>query len=274
MNKVSLLSLLIGLFLLTTASSAHQPRIVSEELTQIENPEVSQAFYAELKGKPGYYQIESEEPFKLYVGILVPDLEGIDKDISVEISREDLHIEETRVHKQEEEEVPILLNGLEYEWIRLYEPFAGDWYWEGPELRSNSPDEELPDGVKVDEGTYTLKVFSPDNEGKYVLVVGEREEFPLKEMVQTLFVLPKLKAQFFERSDWTAYIIGCIAGVVPWIVIAIYFGGSIIAAKGGMPNFVIGIFISLAVFFNLFAVNMLLQYNMKRLIYFRLSVEV
>jgi len=111
----------------------------------------------------------------LYVGILVPDLEGIDKDVSVEISREDLHIEETPVQEQEEEEVPILLNGLEYEWTRLYEPFAGDWYWEGPEFRGNPPEEELPQGVKVDEGTYTLKVFSPDNEGKYVLVVGERE---------------------------------------------------------------------------------------------------
>ena len=75
MSKVSLPSLLLGFFLLATVScSSHQPRIVSEEMTQIENPEVSQAFYAELKGKSDYYQIESEEPFKLYVGILVPDL--------------------------------------------------------------------------------------------------------------------------------------------------------------------------------------------------------
>lgn len=231
MNKVFLLSLIIGIFLLTTVSYAHQPRIVSEEMTQIENPEVSQAFYAELKGKPGYYQVESEEPFKLYVGILVPDLEGIEKDISVEISREYLRIEETPVHKQEEEEVPILLNGLQYEWTRWYEPFGGDWYWEGPELRSNPPEEELPEGVEVDEGTYTLKVFSPDNEGKYVLVVGEREEFPLKEMVHTLFVLPKLKAEFFERSPWTAYFnlvglflaisIGILIGIIVAVVVLV-----------------------------------------------------
>jgi len=231
MNKVSLLILLMGIFLLTTASSAHQPRIVSEEMTQIENPEVSQAFYAELKGKPDYYQIESEEPFKLYVGILVPDLEGIDKDISVEVTREDLHIEETPVQEHEEEEVPILLNGLQYEWTRWYEPFGGDWYWEGPELRGNPPEEELPQGIHVDEGTYTIKVFSPDNEGKYALVVGEREEFPLKEMVQTLFVLPKLKTEFFERSPWTAYFnlvglflaisIGILIGIIVAVVILV-----------------------------------------------------
>jgi hypothetical protein len=40
-----------------------------------------------------------------------------------------------------------------------------------------------------------------------------------------------------------------------------HFGGSLIAAKGGVPNFVIGIYVSIAVFFNLFAVNMYLQYR-------------
>ena len=232
MSKVSLPSLLLGFFLLATVScSSHQPRIVSEEMTQIENPEVSQAFYAGLKGKPDYYQIESEEPFKLYVGILVPDLEGIDKDVSVEITREDLQIGEKLVQGHENEEALIILSGLEYEWTRLYEPFGGDWYWEGPELRGNSPEEELPEGVEVDEGTYTIKVFSPDNEGKYALVVGEKEEFPLKEMVRTLFVLPKLKAEFFERSPWTAYFnlvgvflaisIGILIGIIVAVVVLV-----------------------------------------------------
>jgi len=103
MNKVFLLSIFTGIFLSATASFAHQPRIVSEEMTQIENPEVSQAFYTELKGEPDYYQIESEEPFKLYVEILVPDLEGIDKDVSVEISGKDLQIGEKLVQEHEEE---------------------------------------------------------------------------------------------------------------------------------------------------------------------------
>ena len=231
MNKIVLLSLVVGFSLLTSISFAHQPRIVSEGITQIENPEVSQAFYAELKGKPEYYQIKSKEPFKLYVGVLVPDLEGIDKDVSVEITREDLHSEEMPAQKPEEEEAPIILSGLEYEWTRLYEPFGGDWYWEGPELRGNSSEEELPEGVEVDEGTYTIKVFSPDNEGKYALVVGEKEEFPLKEMVRTLFVLPKLKAEFFERSPWTAYFnlvgvflaisIGILIGIIVAVVVLV-----------------------------------------------------
>jgi len=232
MSKVSLPSLLLGFFLLATVScSPHQPRIVSEEMTQIDNPEVSQAFYAELKGKPDYYQIKSEKSFKLYVGILVPDLEGIDKDISVEVRREDRETEEMPAQKAEEEEALIILNGLEYEWNRLYEPFGGDWYWEGPEFRDNSSEKKLPEGIEVDKGTYTIKVFSPDNEGKYALVVGEREEFPLQEMVQTLFTLPKLKAEFFERSPWTAYFnlvgvflaisIGILVGIIVAVVVLV-----------------------------------------------------
>jgi hypothetical protein len=67
--------------------------------------------------------------------------------------------------------------------------------------------------------------------------------------------------QTTEKTDWTAYIIGCIAGAAPWIVIGLYFGGAIVAAAGEMPDFVIGIYFSLLVFFNLFAINMVLQYK-------------
>jgi len=233
MNKVFLLSIFMGIFLLVTTSSAHQPRIVSEEVTHIENPEVSQAFYTELKGEPDYYQIKSEEPFKLYVGILVPDLEGIDKDVSVDIRRKDLHIGEKLAKEYEEVEPLVILSGLEYEWTRWYEPFGGDWYWEGPELRSNPPEEELPEGVEVDEGIYTIKVFSPDNEGKYALAVGEREEFPLNEIVQTLFVLPRLKAEFFERSPWTAYfnLVGVFLAISIGILIGIIVAVLVLVKK-------------------------------------------
>ena len=205
MKKVVLLAVPIFLLVLVSAALAHQPRIVSGELTQIENPEVSQAFYGELKGKPDYYQIKSGDPFSLYVGVLVPELEGIGKDVSVEIRKEHEHDEEEPEPEHEKNETLFLLDGLEHEWTYYYEEFGGDSYYKGPELRSNPDEEALPRGVDVDEGTYTIKVFSPDNEGKYVLVVGEREEFPLNEIVNTLFVLPTLKAQFFGKSPWTAY---------------------------------------------------------------------
>ena len=53
--------------------------------------------------------------------------------------------------------------------------------------------------------------------------------------------------------------IGCIAGMVPWIAIAIYLIGP--DSNQHAPGFVYGIFFSLFVFFNCFAVNQLLQYK-------------
>ncbi len=58
-----------------------------------------------------------------------------------------------------------------------------------------------------------------------------------------------------KKVDWTDYIFGCFAGAVPWVVIAIYL------LRANPPDFVYWIFISIAVFFNIFALNMALQYK-------------
>ena len=66
----------------------------------------------------------------------------------------------------------------------------------------------------------------------------------------------ELHNQTTARTNWTAYWFGCFAGAVPWIAVAIYLAGA-----ADPPGFVYGIFASLFVFFNVFAVNMLLQYK-------------
>lgn len=53
--------------------------------------------------------------------------------------------------------------------------------------------------------------------------------------------------------------LGCIPGLVPWLAIGVYFVSPGVAADP--PGFVYGIFISLFVFFNVFAANMWLQYK-------------
>ncbi|WP_394249209.1 heliorhodopsin HeR [Arthrobacter pityocampae] len=57
------------------------------------------------------------------------------------------------------------------------------------------------------------------------------------------------------------FVLGSLAGIVPWIAILIYFLslGSTSAAEP--PGFVYGIIISLFLFFNVFAINQLLQYR-------------
>ncbi len=68
--------------------------------------------------------------------------------------------------------------------------------------------------------------------------------------------LMELHNQTTERTNWTAYWFGCFAGAVPWVAVAIYLAGA-----PDPPGFVYGIFASLFVFFNVFAVNMLFQYK-------------
>ncbi len=62
------------------------------------------------------------------------------------------------------------------------------------------------------------------------------------------------------ETDWTPYWVGVIAGIVPWVVIAITFVGTVTASGGEFPEFVIYIYVSIFIFFNLFAINMALQY--------------
>ncbi len=52
---------------------------------------------------------------------------------------------------------------------------------------------------------------------------------------------------------------GCFAGIIPWIVIVIYVWAPGLTVSP--PGFVYGIIVSLFIFFNCFAVNMILQYK-------------
>lgn len=60
-----------------------------------------------------------------------------------------------------------------------------------------------------------------------------------------------------EGADWTPFVFGSLAGAVPWIGIFIYLVG----AGSDVPNFVYGIFVTIFVAFNCFAVVQLLQYR-------------
>lgn len=58
------------------------------------------------------------------------------------------------------------------------------------------------------------------------------------------------------QADWSAFIFGTVAGLVPWVAITVY-----LANADGAPGFVYGIFVSLFVFFMSFGVNQFLQYR-------------
>jgi hypothetical protein len=61
------------------------------------------------------------------------------------------------------------------------------------------------------------------------------------------------------KPSLTPFWFGCFAGAIPWIAIVIYVWAPGLTASP--PGFVYGIIVSLFVFFNCFAVNMILQYK-------------
>jgi hypothetical protein len=85
--------------------------------------------------------------------------------------------------------------------------------------------------------------------------------FGINAMMNLFGIMMELHNQTSKKTDWTAYIYGCVAGIVPWIVIFMYFYGSLGSSSAKPPAFVYAIVPTIFVFFSIFAVNMVLQYK-------------
>ena len=191
MKKASIFYIIIifiaGFFISADFVYAHQLRMnKGDEVFQVQNPETSQAFYAALSGQPQVYEINSEKPFSLYVNILTPK-------ISNATSTKDFSI---LIYRQKEGRDPALLEilaGPKFQWTEFHESFANDDYFKGPEFRQ-----------EVEEGKYLIKVIQPEYKGKYVLAIGEKEEFPLREILNAVRLLPSEK-KFFNKSFFSVF---------------------------------------------------------------------
>lgn len=91
--------------------------------------------------------------------------------------------------------------------------------------------------------------------GSLILIFG------INAMMNLFGIMMELHNQTTERTSWTSFIYGCIAGIIPWIVIVLYFYGALSSAGAEPPAFVYVIIPTIFVFFNIFAVNMVLQYK-------------
>jgi hypothetical protein len=85
--------------------------------------------------------------------------------------------------------------------------------------------------------------------------------FGINAMMNLFGIMMELHNQNTKKTDWTSFVYGCIAGIVPWIVIFIYFYGSLGSSDAKPPVFVYAIVPTIFVFFNIFAINMVLQYK-------------
>lgn len=87
--------------------------------------------------------------------------------------------------------------------------------------------------------------------------------FSLTAVMNLMGLVMELWNQTTKQTNWLSYWIGCFAGIVPWLVFAIYVWGANVYGSGNIPTFVYWIYLSIFLFFNSFAINMYLQYKKK-----------
>lgn len=196
-KKISFLFL--SFFLLTTTTFAHNPRLVmwqtptSANPIKIENPDVSQVFYGELKNSEEYYEFEILSNQAVTFQILAPIFEK--NFSSAQIFDQNGMIIDN-------------LSATNYEKGASFEEFGGDYYINGPEK-----------DIDLTAGRYQVKISNAGNIGKYAFVIGKKESFPLKEILYTYTTLPLIKEVFFGKPVYELFtgILGIILILVSLI---------------------------------------------------------
>ena len=176
-NNLIILLLILFLILVSWPLKvlAHQPRLVEMEKINVTEPEISKAYYGNLSGKPHIYTISTSSPIDLYVNVLVPFIEGPEKNVIVKIFKG--------------EQLMGILSPKKGDWKEFFEPFGHSMYWKGPEFK-----------VRADAGKYKIHVQSTEKSIRYVLATGEIEAFDGPESLNAILLIPKLKKDFFEES--------------------------------------------------------------------------
>lgn len=87
--------------------------------------------------------------------------------------------------------------------------------------------------------------------------------FGVTAIMNLMGLMMEVHNQKTKQTNWLSYWIGVFAGVLPWLAIAFYFVASATAPEvsEGPPTFVYFIWLSMFLFFNSFAINMVLQYK-------------
>jgi len=179
------------LFLMTAAGAqAHQPVLNTgqdyppESPYMVAEPEVSKAIFSQLTGAPHYYRIDSDTPFDMYVGITAARIEECPLvPFSFDVLDSDLNL----VHAAD---------GTDFEWWEWYEPFGRKWYWVGPEFGQDFMATSV-----FEAGTWFVRVHNADNQGRYILAIGDQESFPPDVILRTLLTLPAINAIFWDPAN-------------------------------------------------------------------------
>lgn len=94
------------------------------------------------------------------------------------------------------------------------------------------------------------------NYGALLGIIGVNASMILFGWLQEKYVKP-------GTGDWLPFIFGCIAGIVPWLIVLISVLAPNSPSYASPPGFVYGIIISIFILFNIFALVQYKQYQAK-----------
>lgn len=148
------------------------------EVIVVEDPEIERTYHSLLEGFPHTYEFTSDVPFELFVEVLIPDIDEIEREMSAIIVRE-----ATRGVAE-----VARLKGGETTWVSFYEPVGGNRYERGPGYES-----------RAEAGSYIVQVHTAENYGKYALTIGKKKNSDRLGYFELLGLLIDVK-QFFGKS--------------------------------------------------------------------------
>lgn len=79
-------------------------------------------------------------------------------------------------------------------------------------------------------------------------------------MIMFGYLMEKIN-QYPKRTDWSPYLLGCVSGFTPWVVMAAYFVAAVNSTGVNPPTFVYLALVLYFIMFNTFSINMVLQYK-------------
>jgi hypothetical protein len=192
---IRLTLLAVVFLLLPLALFAQELRIAESTPVEIDDPEAYRAYYGKLEGQPDVYRIQAAEPFRLSVVILTPDVDGARTDFSARI-----------VDTAAPDEPFASVDGTTSEWVAFFDTSGRDDYLAGPLFQAGAP-----------AGSYEIEVSNADNQGAYVLLLGEESAFSFGEILHRYSALPAIKSDFFGKPAYQAF----LAPLLLWPVLAL-----------------------------------------------------
>ncbi len=169
--------------LFPVSSYAHAPVMVAtpaqNDIIPLEEPDLSKAFYGDMQNYPQMYEFRTTDTIHLHVEVLVPDIHSAQNNVSGII---------LRVRSDGGVKEVARLRAPEASWKSFFEPWGGDSYRRGQSYDGD-----------IEPGLYRIEVSTPDDIGKYVLVVGQKESFSIFNYFPLIGKISDVKV-FFGKS--------------------------------------------------------------------------